>query len=78
MSRKIVLFIIATEPEAKEAEDLIRNELADFECEVVRCPPSMDEIFPTPFIRHGRRPYFGMGAIRNFVRLHSARNALHA
>lgn len=72
MPRKLVLFVIAGQPETEEAKRLMREDLPGFQCEVVRCPPSMDELFLTPFLRYGRHPYFGISAIRSFVKVRSA------
>lgn len=71
MPRKLTLFVIVGEPETEEAKRLLSEKLPNFRCDVVRCPPSMNEHFPTPFLRYGRRPYYGIRAIRGFVSVRS-------
>ena len=73
MSKKVVLFVIAGRAETEEAKNLLNSELPQFQHEVVRCPPSMEEKFLMPFMRHGNHPYFGISGIRGFARTQHAR-----
>ena len=67
MCEKLDLYVVNGSADSDEAIRLMTEELPQIQTDLVYCPPSIADMYVMPFIRVGRRPYYGLEGIRAFV-----------